>query len=347
MQDRLSTIASPLAPLRLQSWMRIQFRSLIALSFFVIHNVCTSTPLPTTDGGIPAAETGPPAAQADQAIESARDSVRSAAIWLASGVDGWFGDRPFKDGGKVSDGELSLSVYKRQDQGVNVNVLFNARFLLPNLEDRTYIFTGRNNPREIITDKPASFSRQQLMQNETDANRTFFAGVGRWLSDSTDFRIGLHGALKPYVQGRYRGLWEPGPADAVEFRETLFLTLADRLGSTTALSYQHTFSPTLVGRWASAATITQADTRLEWNSSLGAFKSLGNQRVMSLELLATGKNGSGVLVTDYGLQARWEQPVHKDWLLGELVLGHFWPRLDVTSERGSAWALGCGLKMRF
>ncbi|MBW6494761.1 MAG: hypothetical protein K0B16_09460 [Burkholderiaceae bacterium] len=47
------------------------------------------------------------------ALESARRSVRSAAEWLASGVNSWFGDRPFKEaGGKVSDGRFGLSFYK-------------------------------------------------------------------------------------------------------------------------------------------------------------------------------------------------------------------------------------------
>lgn len=299
------------------------------------------------EDGVAASSATPPSSETDQALVSARASVRSAAVWLASGVDSWFGDRPFRDGGQVSDGQLDISVYKRQDQAVDFNVRFNARFKLPNLEDHTYLFTGRDNPREIITDKPGSFSRQQLLQTQTQEDRAFFAGLGRLVSDSVDLRAGFHGALKPYVQARYRKAWEPSPFDAVEFRQTVFLTIADHIGSTTALSYQRTFSPTLVGRWLSAATITQADTQLEWNTSLGIYKAMGRQRLASLELLASGKHGTGVLVSDYGLQARWEQPVHKDWLLGEIVVGHFWPRPDALSERGNAWALGTALKMRF
>ena len=103
----------------------------------------------------------------------------------------------------------------------------------------------------------------------------------------------------------------------------------------------------VIGRWLNAATITQADSKFEWHSSLGAYKSLGMQRLLSLELLANGKQGSGVAVADYGLQARWEQPVHKDWLLCEILIGHFWPRPDSMSARGRAWAVGAGLKMRF
>lgn len=326
--------------------MRMCLRKPTGATLLLVLGVCAWPPV-LAQAGAAAPNVAPTGSPADQALDSARDSVRSAAVWLASGVDSWFGDRPFKDGGQVSDGQLAMSIYKRRDQAVDFNLRFNARFKLPNLEHHTYLFTGRDNPREIITDKPGSFSRQQLLQTQTQEDRAFFAGLGRLVSDSVDLRAGFHGALKPYVQARYRKAWEPSPFDAVEFRQTVFLTIADHLGSTTALSYQHTFSPTLVGRWLSAATMTQTDSQLEWNSSVGVYKSLGSQRLASLELLASGKQGTGVAFSDYGVQLRWEQPVHKDWLLGEVVVGRFWPRPDALSERGNAWAAGTGLKMRF
>jgi len=39
---------------------------------------------------------------ADNVLEGTRRSVRSTAVWLASGVDSWFGDKPFAEGGEVS-----------------------------------------------------------------------------------------------------------------------------------------------------------------------------------------------------------------------------------------------------
>jgi hypothetical protein len=79
---------------------------------------------------------------------------------------------------------------------------------------------------------------------------------------------------------------------------------------------------------------------------VGSYKSFGNQRLLALEALIQGQQGSGVFATDLGLQTRWEQPVHENWLLGEVVVGHFWPRLDAQTARRGAWALGLGLKMR-
>jgi hypothetical protein len=267
---------------------------------------------------------------------------------LASGVDSWFGDKPFSEGGKVSDGQIGLNVYGRQDQGWDASVRFNARFKLPNLEAHTYVFTGRDNWQGMITDKPAAFTaKQRLVQSETAAERAFVAGVGRFVGDSTDVRVGFKDGLTLFAQGRYRHQWVPTADDQFEFSETVFLTTADRLGSSTTLSYQHQFSPTLVARWLNAVTVTQVDPNAEWNGSLGAYKSMGQQRLLSLELLASSKQNTGLPLTDYGVQVRWEQPVDHDRLLGEIIVGHFWPQSVEANARSTAWALGAGLKMNF
>jgi hypothetical protein len=127
----------------------------------------------------------------------------------------------------------------------------------------------------------------------------------------------------------------------------VFWSLADHAGSTTAFSYEHLLSPVLATRWLSSATITQASRRFEWASLAGVYRSFGKQRLLSLEALVNGLQGSGVPNTDYGLQTRWEQPVYRDWLVGGVVVGRFWPRPDAQTERRGAWAAGASLKMRF
>ena len=283
----------------------------------------------------------------DGVWESTRASARRTALWLARGVDSWFGDRPFEDGGRITNGRLSVGLLKRQDESADFGLRFNANFRLPNLGDQTYLFVGRDNQRDIVTDKPGAFSRQDRLRTASEDDRSFFAGLGLLLHENIDFRLGFRGGLKPYAQARYRQPWELGPADLVEFRQTLFWTLDDRLGSTTALSYERALTPMLAARWLNALTISQQSRRFEWASSLGAYQSFGGQRLLSLEALASGKQGSGVGISDYGLLLKWEQPVHLDWVLGQLVVGHFWPRKDAASDRGRAWALGGSVTVRF
>jgi hypothetical protein len=82
------------------------------------------------------------------------------------------------------------------------------------------------------------------------------------------------------------------------------------------------------------------------------LKSLGHRRTLSLEALISGQRVDEGQVSEWGLQTKWQQPVHQDWLLGHVILGHFWPRGNdtlVARERGTerSWALGAGLTMLF
>lgn len=295
----------------------------------------------------PASATPPPDDPNQSVADSARRQARSTAEWLARGVDSWFGDKPFAEGGKVSDGELSLRLLKRQDDSLQHDLRFKARFRLPNLEQNAYAFIGRDDEREVVSDKPNAFSNEQLLLKSNAQDRSFFAGVGVRLRDSVDLRLGLRGGFKPYAQARVGRQFWLSSRDLLELRETLFITSGDKLGSTTALSYEHAVSSTLAWRWLNAATITQRSRKFEWSSSLGAYQSFGAQRLLSVEGLVRGVQDSGVPVADYGLQLKWEQPVHRDWLIGEAIIGHFWPRPDALSERGRAWAVGASLRMKF
>ena len=296
----------------------------------------------------PDTSTNVPSVDAEATVDSARVAARDAAVWLASGVDSWFGDKPFKDGGSVRDGQVNLKFYSRQDQKTDYSLTFNAQFKLPNLESHTYIFTGRDSTSGLITDRPSVFgTKQQLLQRDLPLDNAFFAGFGRSVGDSFDARVGFQGGLNLFVQGRYRKEWRPSVDDSVEFSQTVFWTLKDHFGTTSVVSYQHRFSPSLMGRWLNTVSATQADTDAEWNSSLGVFKSMGKERLLSLELLASAKQNTGLPLTDYGLQMRWEQPILNNKLIGEIVFGHFWPKSLDPNDRTTAWALGTGVKMKF
>lgn len=310
------------------------------------ESVAATPPAPQADAD--AAPTPEAAGSVGGALRATRRAVRGATEWLARGVDSWFGDEPFEDGGEVSEGRLSLHLNVRQGEDPDARLRFGARVRLPNAERQTtYFFVGRDDPNELVKDRPEAVSPQQLLLRQEEADPSFFAGLGVTLYDLMDFRIGFRGGLKPYVQARYRQAWALSAADLVEFRQTFFWSVDERFGSTTTLSASHAFSPTLSSRWLNSATITQDSRVFEWSSIVGTYKSFGAQRQGSLELIFSGEQNSGVPVSDYGLQARWEQPIYEDWLLVEVIVGHFWPRDTPQDERGREWAVGSGLKMRF
>ena len=284
-----------------------------------------------------------------QAMETTRQSTRKATDWLARRVDSWFGDRPFEQGGKVTEGRLALELFHRSDQQTKLDVRFSAEFKLPNVERYAYLFIGRDDPRAVIQDTPDAFSRRQQLQASRPGDRSVLAGLGLTLPQNVGLRLGVGAGLKPYVQARYSKDWALAPGHQLGFRETLFWTAADQFGSTTTLTYGHALSSAVWLRWLNAATITQQTKNFEWSSGLGVYRAFPRQRLLSLEALlsGTGRSGLGVGASDYGLLAKWEQPLHQDWLLGEILAGHFWPQPDAQSPRGKAWALGANLKIHF
>ena len=296
-----------------------------------------------------AAAAASPVAAGQNVLESTRRSARSVTEWLARGVDSWFGPVPFDDGGKVTDGRFSVGFFKRQDLNTDIDIRFNAHLRLPNVERRAYLFVGRDVRRDVVRDTPESLLSQQRLLTGVPTERSFLAGLGLSVLDAIDFRIGLGGGAKPYAQARYDHTWTPAPDHLVDFRETLFWTNDDGFGSTTALSYEHVLSPTLVLRWLNAATITQQSRNFEYSNSLGTHKSLGEGRLLSFEAVfnGTGTETRGGGLSDFGLLARWEQPIYKTWMFGEIIGGHYWPRPDESSPRGRAWAVGGALKMHF
>ena len=279
-------------------------------------------------------------------LAQSRDGVRRGTEWLARGVDGWFGDRPFEEGGRVS-GSVKLRTLWREDRAARTGLTFRARFDLPNLKDRTYLFFGQDNERDLVTNQPAGFTRQQQLISESRSeDQTLFAGLGYALRENLELRAGVRGGYKVYAQARYLKRWQLADNSAFEFRETVFWTVSDRFGSTTAFDYVFRASPSLTYSWRNAATITQRSDGFEWSSSAGAFRSFGDQRTLGVEALMNGRTRVKGGVGEYGLRGTWRQALHEDWLMGELIIGHFWPRGTKDDDR-RVWAVGAGVEMLF
>ena len=280
-------------------------------------------------------------------IEDARATTRNWSESLARNVDSWFGNAPSEDNAKVTQGQLSLGVFHRQDEGTDVTLRFSARFRLPNFERSAYLFVGRDNPRDAIRDTPALSGLQQQGLASKPGDRSFLGGLGGTLGDDFSFRVGVGARLQPFAQLRWDRPWLLSPGQVLALRETLFWSRSERFGATTALTYDLELQRPWSLRWQGAATITHETRNVEWSGTLGAYRDFGQQKLLSLELpfSGTGTRGTGVGRSDRGVLGKWQQPIYKDWLLGELAVGYFWLRPDSLSSRGRAWALGYNLRM--
>ena len=301
----------------------------------------TASNEPATDAQAPTTE----ATGTDKLITSTQQSVRSTVEWLASGIDGRFGDKPFSEGGKVTHGRIGLAFLKREGQSPNVGLRFNAKFHLPNLSNMPYIFVGNDNERDEITDQPDRHTLRDQIRQRNWTDNAFFAGIGAWLTDEVEVRLGFRGP-RPYAQARWHQNWEVSPTDLVLFRQSFFYTVRDRAGSTSSVEYQHAFRPTTSVRWLNAATITQKNPHFAYKSILGLYESFGQERVLGLETQFTQSRVDSVTTDEFGLQARWEQPLHRN-VLGEVSLGHFWPRSSDVLKTEGVWAFGAVVTLKF
>lgn len=334
---------------------RFAYHGVWAVSACVAMMAAAHAQTATTQSNASAAETKLPAANAAagqgdddeiEMLESARDYTFKGSYWLAREVNSWFGDAPFEGNGRVS-GYVRVNGLWDQRDGSKANVRFRLRVKLPNLQNRAYAFVGQDNKDEIVRDQPAAFSREQMLLRENGRqDQSFFAGLGYDLKDNIDFRVGFRGGLNPYVQARYRKDWQLSPRDIVYFRESLFWSVKDSVGSTTVVDYEHALTSSLIARWSTVGTITRRTHGFEWQTGVGLIKDFPGIRTASIETLVQGNTGE-VDVSNYGVRASWRQPVYKEWLFGKVTLGHFWPKDKEIRSRERAWALGASVEMHF
>lgn len=282
----------------------------------------------------------------DNLLVEGREMVRSFTESVARRVDGWFGDKPFEEGGKVS-GNIGFKFLSRQYEGTDKNITFGARLDLPNVKDKAYLFFGRENEDELVSDQPEEFRRRQLLLPEDPRrDQTLFAGVGFALRDLFDFRAGVRGGYRVYAQARYRKEWQLGPSDAIALRETLFWKPSDGFGSTTSLNYSHALSPSVALRWLNAATNSQDTDGWTWSTSAGVYKYFGKDHSVSLEAIVSGAAHAQETPSEYAVRAVWERPIYRDWTILELTVGHFWPQGNEDDARRH-WAFGLGVDILF
>ena len=116
-----------------------------------------------------AAEDEPASTEEDQededlpVLDSSREEVREATEWVARGVDSWFGNKPFEEGGKVTKGRIRTRVVWREHDEVDFNLRFRVSMRLPNLQDKAYVLIGSENERDMVRDRPDTVMDQQRL----------------------------------------------------------------------------------------------------------------------------------------------------------------------------------------
>lgn len=280
-------------------------------------------------------------------LEAVHTQAHQGVHGAVQSVDSFFGDRPFDASGGKATGFIRLGTQWEQRGGWRAVARFRLHARLPNLENRAYVFMGRDDRDEEATDQPGQFRRDdQLERRRPDEDQAFFVGLGYMLRDGLDFRLGIQGSLHPYVQTRYRHQWRLSQRSRVNFRESVFWSTREHFGSTTAGDYEFDLAHTLLLRWANVATISQRRDDFRWQSSVGLFKDLPHLRTIAAETLLKGRTRSPT-IRDYGVRLTWRQPIYKNWMFARVTVGHFWPRERYERSHHPSWVVGLNAEMQF
>jgi len=289
----------------------------------------------------------------EKTVDRARRGLWSTACHAALWFDGLFGEERHPEAARNTTGRVELSYIYSEYEGSKIPTRLNFRMRFPNLSNRVEVFAGRDNENQFIRDRNEGFAlRSQFLDLENEDR--WVAGFGYGLPGTyrqrTDFRIGAKGGRTPevFVQGRLRHNWYLGERDLWHFRETIFWSNRDGFGSTTSLDFDHLLSRTLLARWGTVGTFSEATHGLDWRSVLVFYKELSPHRALANEIFLRGETDAEVGVTEYGARLIYRQTIlHRDWLWGELIGGYSWPRFHLEERRSGSAAIGFGFEMLF
>lgn len=301
---------------------------------------------PSADSGDEQTRVAPETAEIEW-LEDTREGVYDLSHWLVSGVDSWFGDKPFDESGGRVSGRVFFRVLERQDDGLDTDLRYRLRVDMPNVSERASIIIGREDESNLVSGQE-DFDRGQLVRSDSqNEDSTFFVGLGFLLRENLSFKLGVRSGYKVYAQARFRRTFSVTEASAFDFSQTFFAAVDDGVGLTTGLNYRQLFTDRTALYWRNSFTYSTESNGVEWRVRPEVIHALGQQRELFIDLPTEGETGSSVDVAEYGIRARYRQPVYKDWLFGELIVGHFWPRDEEDPARRESWAVGAALELFF
>ena len=284
----------------------------------------------------------------DESRRYLAETFCSATLWF----DGLFGGQPDIANARAVSGRVELSTIYTEADGTEPRARLRLKYDLPNLEKRFNLFLGRDDRDNVVQSREEGFAiRSSVFGVETEDR--WLAGLGysppgRW-SDRLDFRVGgrLSTAPEVFVQGRLRRNLFVGDRSVWRLRETVFYENRDGFGSTTSADFDHVLRRTLLFRWGTVGTVSEATDGLDWRSATVLYQNFGSRNAVAWELFLRGSTGDDVNLREYGARTIFRRPLNRQWLYGELIGGYTWPRESRDVPREGSALFGFGLELLF
>lgn len=284
----------------------------------------------------------------DESRRYIAETACSATLWF----DGLFGGQPDIKNARAVSGRVELSTLYTEADGAQPKARLRLNYELPNLKKRVNLFLGRDDSGDFVRDREEGFAiRSSVFGIETEER--WLAGLGysppgKW-SERLDFRVGgrLGTAPEAFVQGRLRRNIFLGDRSVWRLRETVFYENRDGFGSTTSADFDHVLRRTLLFRWGTVGTVSEATDGVDWRSATVLYQNLGSRSAIAWELFLRGSTGADVSLREYGARGIYRRPLNRQWLYGEFLGGYTWPRKSRDVKREGSTLLGIGVELLF
>jgi len=270
-------------------------------------------------------------------------SVCSSALWF----DSFFGDERVDEQRQVSHGWIRGGLLLDTQEGVRPDARMSVKLALPRLQGRATAYVGRDTESNLISDASDGVEGVPPYFVETEAEWVVGLGYTPMRSRFRRFRMDAGVTLKwppnPYLKGRYTADLHSGRVSLVRYRQTLFWTGDDGVGTTGRLDLERALSPRLMLRQFNIGTVSQVTEGLKWQSGLALYHYLGPGKALAYLAEIFGESGREESLRDFGLRIIYRQSVAREWFFLQAEPGLSWP----WEEEGQARVAVPGILLAF
>jgi hypothetical protein len=283
----------------------------------------------------------------DETRRRLEETTCGAALWF----DSLFGEGDVR-AARQTHGQVEVAVAHSDFEGWNTRVRFNAHIRVPSLEDRFSAFVGRDNEQEFVRDRSEGLGLRTQFP-AVDQQDAWMAGLGYSLPEAykvhIDLRAGVHGLSPPtaFVQARIGYTPFSDDHGLVHLRGTPFVNTFDGLGFTGSLDIDRLAGESMLLRWGSIGTVSQKSAGLDWRTALILYQNLHQSRALAYEVFIRGATSAPETIHEYGGRTIYRQPIVRDRLIGEFIVGYSWPKNDPTLARKGSFGTSVGITLPF
>jgi hypothetical protein len=274
-------------------------------------------------------------------------SVCSSALWF----DSFFGDERVEEQRQVSHGWIRGGILLDTQEGPRPDVRADLKLALPRLEGRATAYLGRDTESNLISD--ASDGVEGIPSHFVEAEARWVAGLGYtpMRSRFSRFRLDAGVTMKwppnPFLKARYTADLFSDRLSLVRYRQTLFWTGRDGLGTTGRLDLERALSPRLMIRQFNIGTLRKSTEGLDWQSGLVLYQYLGPGRAIAYLGEVFGETGRDPGLEDFGFRIMYRQNVAREWFFIQAEPALSWPREDLSESRVAVPGILLAVELNF